>query len=236
MLTFFQRALLGVSLVAGGVCVVATFSACERIGPPPCPAYAFPLPRAADASKTMVKPHLVARFFPAPPPPAAQGVLEAFHRDWFAAKLFDFGEGPLSERPTGLHAYRILFLPSRNATGDSVLRIEHGQDTVAELKRTTPCAEGRFEGAAVAVSRASVSDKAWHELLACMDAFFWTAQAEPSDLRSLGTDGWTTMIEGFRDGKYHAVHRWCLQCPDSRLSAPDAGLAECVRLAHTNVR
>jgi hypothetical protein len=177
---------------------------------------------------------IVARYFPDRHHSDDSEALDYFAREQFAAKLLDFGESSFFERRINrdLHAYRILFLPSLQLFGDYVLRIERDETIVAERKVRSPCADGRSEGVAVVIQRGAVSDSVWTRLVACMEASFWTAKLETEpDIRSLETDGWTTMIEGVRNGKHHVLRRH-LQCSNAQARPTDAGLCECVNLAH----
>jgi len=209
-------------------------TACQRVGPPPCPSNALPLPRSADLGATVVDAKTVERYFTVANRTDGEVALNYYSGEWFAAKLLELGESSLLERRVDrdLHAYRILFMPSLNAFGDSVLRIEGDRTTFVERKRTELCEDARFEGAAIVTRRAAVATRDWERLVGCMNAFFWTARAESSPG---GEDGWTTVIEGVRGGTHHAVHRWCLECGDFDLNASDSGLLECVQIARATL-
>ncbi len=117
-----------------------------------------------------------------------------------------------------------------NAFGDSIAYIEQ---THGEHKTTRPCEDARFEGAAIATTRREISDQSWERIARCTESYFWTTPVEHTELG--GEDGWSTVIEGVRDGRYHVTYRWCLQCSGHARDAADAGLLECVRLIYDAV-
>lgn len=188
------------------------------VGGAPCPAEALPLPRAAD--HPTIEPHgaILLRYFP-PPPALAVHFLDGttrdvFPRSWFAGKLLDFKEAPLFERrdEKEFSAYRVLFLPSLNAVGDYVLRVERRGAAHGKWKEAVFCGGTFGRGATIAMRSRSVADSSWAAIDECMHRFFWNAPSAEPDRRLQGEDGWTTMIEGVEGGRYHAVERWNLEC------------------------
>jgi hypothetical protein len=137
---------------------------------------------------------------------AASAVIPTGHGEYLAA----LGEEPLCDAPEKLPAtFRLLQLPSFGFP--SIVRAcrhAEGWEVACKIADTR---RGLVPGRLAWQDRRllDASEAAQMEQL-CDALQFWSM---PAEARRMGMDGYTWVLEGVENGRYHAIHRWCPDDP-----------------------
>jgi len=156
------------------------------------------------------------------PPQTFTSRASDFQIHWYSSDMYALGESPLwPPSSTSETIYRFTYLPA--FTGPSVLTL-----------LIQPDGNGRITMKTIAGDReitqldetGPIPPDGLAKFFAQLDqAHFW---AMPAELPRTGFDGAEWILEGVKDGNYHAVVRWC---PDiDHQSAKEVPFVDAVRL------
>lgn len=133
--------------------------------------------------------------------------LHEFTNEWYSEELSALGEEAIYNSKN--QVYRFSYFPA--FTNPFVVRIEIKSDGTADVYYKI--GKGSAYGGGGGISKSEnmqLNKDETNEFLALLSkAKFWEL---PTEIDDMGLDGYNVAIEGFKNGIYHIIDRWC---PDS---------------------
>jgi len=181
----------------------------------------FPAKETARACLKALETNNASLFVNYFPPQAFTSRAADFQLYWYSRDMYALGEKPLwptsSTSPT---SYRFTHLGA--FTDPQVATLTVHPDGTGRIAIRTVTED--WEATSVDEVATIPQDQLARFFTRLDDAHFWEM---PTELSSRGLDGAEWILEGVRDGRYHAVVRWC---PDAAQHAEESAFADAGRL------
>ena len=135
-----------------------------------------------------------------------------FVNDWYGSHLRAMGEKSLLAANQTAETYRFLWL--RTFHHPIFVRIERRDDEINLFTKELDGAGGYEPGKVLRSNKLSIKPEDFCKFLKLLEeANYWNL---PIDNDDMGNDGAQWVLEGVRNGRYHAVDRWTPQTGEFR--------------------
>lgn len=135
--------------------------------------------------------------------PAVINGLEDYTNEWYSEELFSLDEEAIYNSEKEI--YRFSCFPA--FWGAETVRIEIKDDGSADIYYKVGSGEvNEYDGGLLTSEKAEMDINETNEFLDLIKGSgYWGL---PKEIDRMGLDGYTIVVEGVKDGKYHIVNRW----------------------------
>ncbi|MFA7326206.1 MAG: hypothetical protein WC121_06040 [Candidatus Kapaibacterium sp.] len=131
--------------------------------------------------------------------------LDTFSNEWYSKHLYSLKEPVLFNQKKSIEVYRYTNIGTWG--NPFTYRIVKTDSIVTITKKLTDGYGGYHAGKLIINQTKKLPREEWDNLIQRIERFeFWT---QPTHIKYLGMDGTEWILEGYKDGKYHYINRWC---------------------------